>query len=253
MEIAFVAHASHCALLLDGGGVCRWFVMKDDDEAAAKTARRCVGAQFVASLDPAAEGLLVHEPRVGASLLFAENVGGRISLVRFGPLLALDALDARAAQVEACDEVRDHAIHEGDVAASASAADAAPASRLPPIAGPVPAAESDTTLQRRPSSAPVAYDDERDEDGAFRAWRDEGGAADDDAEDDDHDEVATTIGWRSGFGDRAALPSLEHDPDHEREADTDVATRRFARREDDDPAPPPISKRRGILPRRRTG
>ena len=51
--------------------------------APSRTASRCVGAQYVASLDGSAAGGLVEMPRVGAAMLFARvDENGRVSLVR---------------------------------------------------------------------------------------------------------------------------------------------------------------------------
>jgi hypothetical protein len=92
MELAYVAHSERCALLLDQDGVCRWVVPKVDSKALAALVKRCVGAQFVASLDPDAAGLLGHDPTVGKNILLARVDEGRVSLVRFGPLVRFDRL-----------------------------------------------------------------------------------------------------------------------------------------------------------------
>ena len=92
MQLAYVAHSERCALLLDGDGICRWFVPKVDDESVVAAAKRCIGAQFVATLDPEATGLLGHDPSVGKSILLARVDDGRVSLVRFGPLVQFDTL-----------------------------------------------------------------------------------------------------------------------------------------------------------------
>jgi hypothetical protein len=97
MEIAYVFHAKACALLVDDGGICRWVVLKAEDDApAAERARRCIGAQFVATLDPAREGMLGPDPEIGKSMLFARVDEGRIALVRFGPLVSVERVDAHA-------------------------------------------------------------------------------------------------------------------------------------------------------------
>ena len=98
MELAYVAHSARCALLLDADGICRWFLLKDDDARIAATAKRCVGAQFVATLDPEATGLLGHEPAVGKNVLFARVDDGRVTLVRFGPLVQFDTLGGAGAR-----------------------------------------------------------------------------------------------------------------------------------------------------------
>lgn len=92
MQLAYVAHSERCALLLDEDGICRWFVPKVDDGSVVAGAKRCIGAQFVATLDPEATGLLGHDPSVGKSILLARVDDGRVSLVRFGPLVQFDTL-----------------------------------------------------------------------------------------------------------------------------------------------------------------
>jgi hypothetical protein len=104
MELAYAAHSARCALLLDAEGVCRWFLLKVDDEGVSATAKRCVGAQFVATLDPDAPGLLGPEPEVGKSILFARVDDGRVSLVRFGPLVQFDTLGPSPRAVRAVEE-----------------------------------------------------------------------------------------------------------------------------------------------------
>jgi hypothetical protein len=98
MNFAYVAHTEACTFLLDAEGVCRWLIPKHGaDEATLKIAERCVGAQYVASLDRDAEGLLVHMPKPGTRLLFAcVSEGGRIFLVRSGPVLKFEDADAPA-------------------------------------------------------------------------------------------------------------------------------------------------------------
>ncbi|MBX3186228.1 MAG: hypothetical protein KF819_04400 [Labilithrix sp.] len=59
---------------------------------SSKTAARCVGAQYVASLDSGAAGGLVEMPRVGAAMLFARvDERGRISLVRTSVLTGFES------------------------------------------------------------------------------------------------------------------------------------------------------------------
>lgn len=96
MQLAYVAHSERCALLLDEDGICQWFVPKVDDESVVAGAKRCIGAQFVATLDPEATGLLGHDPSVGKNILLARVDDGRVSLVRFGPLVRFDTLDGLA-------------------------------------------------------------------------------------------------------------------------------------------------------------
>ena len=61
--------------------------------ASSQQPKRCIGAQFVATLDPEATGLLGHDPSVGKSILLARVDDGRVSLVRFGPLVQFDTVD----------------------------------------------------------------------------------------------------------------------------------------------------------------
>ncbi|MBX3224113.1 MAG: hypothetical protein KF795_26595 [Labilithrix sp.] len=93
-EITYAAHTSSCTFLLDAEGVCRRIVIAPNAKRsiagskgrdAARSAARCVGAQYVASLDPTVSGMLAEMPRVGASMLFARvDERGRVSLVRTG-------------------------------------------------------------------------------------------------------------------------------------------------------------------------
>lgn len=85
-DIAYAAHTVTCTFLLDEAGICRRVVMAASKRAGeGKPLARCVGAQYVASLDGRTPGGLVELPRVGASMLFARvDEKGRISLVRTG-------------------------------------------------------------------------------------------------------------------------------------------------------------------------
>lgn len=84
--IAYAAHTQSCTYLLDAEGICRWVIARPGaKQGALELAHRCVGAQYVASLDPGAAGALVSDPRVGASMLFARSQG-RITLMRTEPL-----------------------------------------------------------------------------------------------------------------------------------------------------------------------
>jgi hypothetical protein len=77
-EVVYAAHTRQCTYLLDGDGVCRWVLSRH----GSPTDDRCVGAQFVASIDPALPGSLSGELRVGVSLLFVRAEGGRFVLLR---------------------------------------------------------------------------------------------------------------------------------------------------------------------------
>ena len=92
LDILYAAHTASCTFLLDAEGICRRIVpIVTAAKAATKrrdtvrAASRCVGAQYVASLDANVAGMLAEMPRVGAPMLFARtDERGRISLVRTG-------------------------------------------------------------------------------------------------------------------------------------------------------------------------
>jgi hypothetical protein len=93
MTIAYVAQTRDHLLMLDDEGVCLHVHRRSADlgTAASEGALRCLGAQYVATLDPSEPGFLGHEPTLGAPMLFAK-VGptGKISIVRTGPLERFD-------------------------------------------------------------------------------------------------------------------------------------------------------------------
>jgi hypothetical protein len=98
MKIRYAAHTATCTLLLDADGICRRICMVPKGERPAKSqgseaaAERCLGAQYVASLDSRAPGGLIELPKVGMPMIFAKLAqNGRISLVRTGPLRALES------------------------------------------------------------------------------------------------------------------------------------------------------------------
>jgi len=96
-DIVYAAHTASCTFLLDAEGMCRRIVMvpKGKRRESSRSAAKCVGAQYVASLDPGAAGGLVEMPRVGTAMLFA-RIGerGRISLVRTGVLTSFESIRA---------------------------------------------------------------------------------------------------------------------------------------------------------------
>lgn len=85
-DIAYACHTASCTFLLDEAGICRRVVMSSTKRPnEQRSLARCMGAQYVASLDARTPGGLVELPRVGASMLFARtDERGRISLVRTG-------------------------------------------------------------------------------------------------------------------------------------------------------------------------
>ena len=125
VDIAYVAHSERCALLLDAEGVCRWVIPKvDAKDAMVAAAKRCIGAQFIATLDRDMPGCMGHEPRVGANLLFALVTDGRVALVRFGPLVAFEELDVASEPAEHAEHAEHHAEHHADDVVEKPAAEA---------------------------------------------------------------------------------------------------------------------------------
>jgi hypothetical protein len=100
---AYAAYTDACTFFLDEDGVCLRvdLTRRGPDERTlggrtrASAAERCVGAQYVASIDPRVAGGLVALPQVGAPLLFA-YVGPdkRIAVVRTGALVRFEKLDS---------------------------------------------------------------------------------------------------------------------------------------------------------------
>src|SRR4026207_828922 len=92
-QITYAAHTATCTFLLDSEGICRRIVaapnakraVSQKTRDATRAASRCLGAQYVASLDPSVWGMLAEMPRVGSAMLFARiDERGRVSLVRTG-------------------------------------------------------------------------------------------------------------------------------------------------------------------------
>lgn len=171
MELAYAAHSARCALLLDAEGICRWFLLKVEDESVSATAQRCIGAQFVATLDPDAPGLLGPEPAVGKSILFARLDDGRVSLVRFGPLVQFDTLgpSLRAAAEREAPPVslsRPVIVEPAVAVAEPEVTLAAPVVEVPRLAlVPTPPTSEPSTLPS--ASAPLPSDGDNIETAAF--------------------------------------------------------------------------------------
>jgi hypothetical protein len=100
---AYAAYTDACTFFLDEDGVCLRVVLtrRAPDELTlggrtrARAAERCLGAQYVASIDPGAAGGLVAMPQVGAPLLFAYvGPNGRIAVVRTGALVRFERLES---------------------------------------------------------------------------------------------------------------------------------------------------------------
>jgi hypothetical protein len=110
VTVAYAATTEGCTFLLDGNGVCRRVLLRHERRAADATlggrtrtqaARRCIGAQYVASIDVRAEGGLVPMPRLGAPMLFAyTDDDGRLAVVRTGPLARFETMGGAPPQAE---------------------------------------------------------------------------------------------------------------------------------------------------------
>ena len=85
-EIVYAAHTSSCTFLLDADGMCRRVLTRSQSAKESSIAKRCLGAQSVASLDMSSEGGRVERPVPGAFLLFARVDEGRVALVKTAPL-----------------------------------------------------------------------------------------------------------------------------------------------------------------------
>ncbi|MEO7331227.1 MAG: hypothetical protein ABI193_21810 [Minicystis sp.] len=98
-DMAYAVHTRTCTYLLDEDGICRWTLSPSG--AAAPGTDRCVGAQFVASLDLNEAGGLVGELRIGAAALFARVEGGRYVLLRTA---AIEHVEFRGGEGESVEE-----------------------------------------------------------------------------------------------------------------------------------------------------
>jgi hypothetical protein len=129
-NIAYAAHTASCSFLLDAEGICRRVVLRATPKrrAGSRTGSRCVGAQYVASLDGSAAGGLVEMPRVGAAMLFARvDERGRVSLVRTSAVTAFESLTGEDPFLESTsDSVQTSAPDLSTPRAAAGARSAAP-------------------------------------------------------------------------------------------------------------------------------
>lgn len=91
-RLAYAAHTKSAIFYLDENGICQEVAPADPEQTdiPAELAR-CIGAQYVASLDLSEPNGLVSLPNVGASMLFVVADGHmRFSLVRTGSLERFD-------------------------------------------------------------------------------------------------------------------------------------------------------------------
>ncbi len=148
MELPYVAFTEPCVFGLDEDGVCREVVPRSGaSEKDIAIARRCLGAQYVASLDASVDGLLTQLPQAGARLLFAcTNDDGRIVLVR-------------SAEVERFDSREELAIHEEEDKHRRDNEETAPFSRKQRASG-ASIHELDLELDAPTRRSPIAPDSE---------------------------------------------------------------------------------------------
>jgi hypothetical protein len=102
MDIAYVAYTESHTLLLDTNGVCLKVSRPDMAALRGKSdgEARCVGAQYVASIDPSVAGGLAKLPRAGIAMLFAAvGKDGRIYCVRTAPLVHFESCDGGSSGV----------------------------------------------------------------------------------------------------------------------------------------------------------
>jgi hypothetical protein len=106
VSVAYAATTEGCTFLLDEDGVCRRVLLRHERRSADATlggrtrrqaARRCIGAQYVASIDVRVEGGLVPMPRLGTPMLFAyTDDDGRLAVVRTGTLTRFETVGGEA-------------------------------------------------------------------------------------------------------------------------------------------------------------
>lgn len=106
MDIAYAAYTESATFMLDAKGICLWVAPSPSRTGTGEmwrgkeAADRCVGAQYVASVDPSVAGGLVELPRIGSPMIFAAvDANGRVSLLRSGPLLKFEAKTRRTSGV----------------------------------------------------------------------------------------------------------------------------------------------------------
>jgi hypothetical protein len=110
MDIAYTALTETCTLLLDGEGICRSVVAASATAVAngpnsrpsriPATAARCIGAQYVATLDLREPGGMTPLPKPGAQMLFARTeANGRVMLIRSARVVRFEHMPARQSGV----------------------------------------------------------------------------------------------------------------------------------------------------------
>lgn len=84
-EFLYAVHTDVCTYLLDENGIVTWVLSPNPQTAKLAV---CMGAQFVACVDPRVEGAIVGELKEGARALFVaiSKDNGRAQLLRTGPI-----------------------------------------------------------------------------------------------------------------------------------------------------------------------
>lgn len=84
-EFLYAVHTDVCTYLLDENGICTWVLSANPQTAKLMV---CMGAQFVACVDPRVEGAIVGELKEGARALLVSisKETGRAQLLRTGPI-----------------------------------------------------------------------------------------------------------------------------------------------------------------------
>lgn len=84
-EFLYAVHTDVCTYLLDENGIVTWVLSPNPQTSKLMV---CMGAQFVACVDPRVEGAIVGELKEGARALFVaiSKDTGRAQLLRTGPI-----------------------------------------------------------------------------------------------------------------------------------------------------------------------
>lgn len=84
-DFLYAVHTDVCTYLLDENGICTWVLSPNPQTAKLMV---CMGAQFVACVDPRVEGAIVGELKEGARALLVaiSKETGRAQLLRTGPI-----------------------------------------------------------------------------------------------------------------------------------------------------------------------
>jgi hypothetical protein len=151
IDAAYAAYTDAVTFFLDENGVCVRVVLTrraPDDvtqggRTRARAADRCIGAQYVASIDRSTPGGLVPTPQAGAPMLFAYlGADGRIGVVRTGPLVRFENLLERTTLRPDDEEIQSGAyektvlVDEADIEDDDDGATTAPRRRPGPMRAP---------------------------------------------------------------------------------------------------------------------